>query len=173
MKVKIIVLSFILLLTSCSKKEIAKEFPFESLVLAGANLHDIHALKFTKSDTIYLQRIFPEPEENFYAIISANEKIKLNKCFQSLNLRSFDSIYEDENLDDGQSYFITITEKGKTKRTYIYGENAPKELYNYVDSLESITNNLKFIPTKQIIDFGDLSSILPPPPPPPPLKTDK
>lgn len=170
MRIKIIILSFVSLLLSCSKKETVKEFPFESFVLTGANLHDIHTVKFTESDTVYLQRNFPEPKENFYAIISTNEKIRLNKCLNNLNLRSFDSIYADENLDDGQSYLININEKGKSKRTYIHGENAPKELYNYVDSLESIKNNLKFIPTKQIIDFGDLSSILPPPPPPPPLK---
>jgi hypothetical protein len=170
MRIKIIILSFVSLLLSCSKKETVKEFPFESLVVTGANLHDIHSVKFTKSDTVYLQRNFPEPKGNFYAIISTNEKIRLNKCLHTLNLRNFDSIYADENLDDGQSYLISSSEKGKIKRTYIHGENAPKQLYSYLDSLESIKNNLKFIPTKQIIDFGDLSSILPPPAP---LKTDK
>ncbi|MCA1920280.1 MAG: hypothetical protein LDL38_12825 [Flavobacterium piscis] len=170
MKIKITLISFVLLLTACYKKETVKEFPFESLIVTGSNLHDIHTVKFTKSDTVYLQRIFPEPKENFYAIISANEKIRLNNCLHTLNLKNFDSIYADENLDDGQSYLISINQRGKNKQIYIHGEHAPQELYNYIDSLGSIKNNLKFISTKQIIDFGDLGPILPPPPPPPPLK---
>ncbi|WP_428230879.1 hypothetical protein [Flavobacterium sp.] len=167
MKVKIIFISSILLFISCSKKEETKEFPFESFIFSYAGLHHDNSLKFTNSDTVFMQRRFPKPTENFYAIIPADKKIKLNKHLRSLNLNKFESDYAQDNLCDGGSYLINASTKGKNKSIFIYGGIAPKELYNCADSLMSLKENLKFVPTKQIIDFGDLGPILPPPPPPP------
>lgn len=172
MKVKIIFISFVLLFISCSKKEPVKEFPFDSFIFSYAGLHHDNSLKFSNSDTVFMQRRFPEPTQNFYAIIQTDKKFKLNKHLRSLNLNKFESDYAQDNLCDGGSYLINASMNGKNKSIYIYGGIAPKELYNYADSLISFKEILKFIPTKQIIDFGDLGPILPPPPPPPPLKPE-
>ena len=170
MKVKIIFISSILLVISCSKKEETKEFPFDSFIFSYAGLHHDNSLKFTNSDTVFMQRRFPEPTENFYAIIPADKKIKLNKHLRSLNLNKFESDYAQDNLCDGGSYLINASINGKNKSIFIYSDVAPQELYNYVDSIMNFKENLKFIPTEKKIDFGDLSPILPPPPP---LKTEK
>ena len=46
----------------------------------------------------------------------------------------------------------------------------PKELKTFIDSLGEIKARLKFLPTKKVVDFGDLGYLLPPPPPPKPTK---
>lgn len=173
MKIKIVLISFALLFFLSCKKDEKNQFPFDSFIFSYAGLHHNNSLKFTNSDTVFMQRRFPEPTENFYAIIPADKKIMLNKHFRSLNFNKFESEYVQENLCDGGSYLLNFHRKGKNKSIFIYGGIAPKELYNYADSLMSFKEILKFIPTKQIIDFGDLIPILPPPPPPPPLKTEK
>lgn len=170
MKIKIALISFLLFLFLGCKKDGKNQFQFDSLIFSYAGLHHDNSLKFTNSDTVFMQRRFPEPIENFYAIIPADKKIKLNKQLRSLNLNKFESDYAQNNLCDGGSYLINASINGKNKSIFIYGGIAPKELYNYADSLMSFKEILKFVPTKQIIDFGDLGPILPPPPPPPPLK---
>jgi hypothetical protein len=167
MKAKNLYIVMALLIISCSKKEELKPFPLESLIFSYAGLHHDNSIKFTKSDTVYLQKRFPEPKENFYAILNKSEKIELNKLMSLLNYKKYDSVYEQENLYDANSYLLNISENKKNKLIFIYGDKAPKELYNYIDSLGKFKSKLKFIKTKQIIDFGDLKYILPPPPPPP------
>lgn len=148
------------------KKEEKNDFPFDSFIFSYAGENYDNSIKFTKSDTVFLQRRFPSPKENFYAIINNEEKIKLNKFLQTINFKKFDSIYFQERLQDGTSYLINISKNGKNQMIHIYGDNAPEELYNFIDSLGKFKPKLKFLPTKKIIDFGNLSSILPPPPPP-------
>ncbi|MBS7232585.1 hypothetical protein KHA90_16325 [Flavobacterium psychroterrae] len=171
MKVKIILISLVLLfLFGCKKEEEVNEFPFDSFVLSYSGLRHVGAIKFTKSDTVYFQRRFPEPIQNFYAIIPADKKTKLNKYLQSLNLKKFESEYTQEHLCDGGSYLINVSSNGKNKSILIYGGTAPKELYKYANFLRKFKEELKFIATKKVIDFGDLGPILPPPLPP--LKTE-
>lgn len=169
MKKNILLIGILFIFFGCKKEEVTK-FPFDSFIFSYAGLHHDNSLKFTSSDTVFMQRRFPKPKQNYYSIIPNDKKIKLNKYFQTLNLKKFKSEYTQENLCDGASYLMNISSNGKNKSVFIYGHTAPKELYNFIDSLSRFKNDLKFIPTKQIIDFGDLSSILPPPPPPP-LKT--
>ncbi|KRB59310.1 hypothetical protein [Flavobacterium sp. Root186] len=165
MKKTVLLITIGCLFFGCKKEE-TTEFPFDSLVLSESGLRHSISIKFTKSDTVFFQKRFPEPQGNFYAIIQSEEKIKLNKYFKKLDFNKFSSEYHQENLCDGYSCLINIIVNGKSKSISIYGNNAPKELYNYIDSLAYFKKNLKFISTKQIIDFGDLTSFLPPPPPP-------
>jgi hypothetical protein len=167
MKTKITIIILVLFLTSCSKKEVIKPFPFESFIFSNAGLHHDNSIKFTKSDTVYLQKRFPKPKENFYAILKKAEKIELNKLMRQLDYKNFESTYTQDNLCDGQSYLLNFYENKKNKNIFIYGHKAPEELYDFIDSLGKFKTKLKFIPTKQIINFGDLKFILPPPPPPP------
>jgi hypothetical protein len=168
MKNQIILLSFLLTLISCSKKEDAKSFPFDDFVISSAGLHHLTSLKFTKSDTVYFQKRYPEPIENSYAILKSTESEKLSKLFNGINFTKFDSIYEQENLYDGQAYLLNVSIKEKHKRIFLYGNVIPKELKTFIDSLGKIKANLKFLPTKKAVDFGGLGYLIPPPPPPRP-----
>jgi len=172
MKKGILLVAIVFTLFGCKKEEV-NEFPFDSLIVSSAGLHHDNSFKFTSSDTVFLQRRFPGPTENFYALIQNDEKIKLNKYLQSLNFKKFKSEYSQEHLSDGVTYLIDVLNNGKSKSILIYGGIAPKELYNFVDSVGTFKKNLIFLPTKQIIDFGDLGSILPPPPPPPIKQTEQ
>lgn len=165
MKKTVLLITIGCLFFGCKKEE-TTEFPFDSLVLSSSNLAEINSIKFTRSDTVYFQRTYPDPPQNFYAIISNDKKIELNQYLQNLNLNKYKPLYYDENLDDGQGYLIQVRTKDTNRSVFIYGQDAPKELYNYIDSLIALREDLNFITTKQIIDFGDLSSILPIPPPP-------
>ncbi|HEX8017587.1 MAG TPA: hypothetical protein VF465_20335 [Flavobacterium sp.] len=168
MKNQIILLSLLFVLISCSKKEEVKSFPFDDFVISSAGLHHLTSLKFTKSDTVYFQKRYPEPIENSYAILKSTESEKLNKLFNGINFTKFDSIYEQENLYDGQAYLLNVSIKEKHKRIFLYGNVISKELKTFIESLGQIKSNLKFLPTKKVVDFGDLGYLLPPPPPPKP-----
>jgi hypothetical protein len=170
MKNQITFLSFLLILISCSKKEEIKSFPFDEFVFSSAGLHHINSLKFTQSDTIYFQKRYPEPIENSYAVLKSTERVKLSKLFNGINFTKFDNDYSQEHLCDGTGYLLNISIKDKHKRIFLYGNVIPKELKTFIDSLEEIKARLKFLPTKKVVDFGDLGYLLPPPPPPKPEK---
>ena len=170
MKNQIILLSFLFVLISCSKKEEIKKFPFDNFVFSSAGLHHINSFKFTESDTIYFQKRYPEPIVNSYAVLKSTEREKLSKLFSGINFTKFDNEYSQQNLYDGTGYLLNISKKDKHKRIFLYGNVIPKELKTFIDSLGQIKSNLKFLPTKKVVDFGDLGYLLPPPPPPKPTK---
>ena len=118
MKIKITLISFLLFLFLGCKKDGKNQFQFDSLIFSYAGLHHDNSLKFTNSDTVFMQRRFPEPIENFYAIIPADKKIKLNKQLRSLNLNKFESDYAQNNLCDGGSYLINASINGKNKSIF-------------------------------------------------------
>lgn len=166
MKKQFLIFSFIFLILSCSKKEDKKTFPVDELVLSAEGLHEICVIKFSKTDTVYFQRIFPEPVENFYAILNNNDKEELNKLLYDVNFEKFDTTYVASVIDDAQTYLINISNQGKKKSIYLYADDAPEELNRFIKSLGEIKENLKFIRTNKTVDFGNLKSTLPPPPPP-------
>jgi hypothetical protein len=161
---RVLLVTIVVFFLGC-KKEKTNEFPFDSFAISSYTRHETNSIKFTKSDTVYLQKRFPAPQENFYAIIQDNEKSKLIRYLHFLNLEKFKSVYVQEKLFESETYLINLSNKEKRKSISIYGSTAPKEFYTFIDSLEIFKKNLKFLPTKKIIDFGDLGSIVPPPPP--------
>jgi len=170
MKKQFIFFSVLFLFLSCTKKEKIDKFPFDEFIFSSAGLDYTVSLKFTKSDTVYFERIYPKPAKILYAVLEVSERKKINELCQSINFSKFKDVYEQENLVDGTSYLINILTKGKRKQISLYGHVVPQELEKFIDSLGEIKNKLKFLPTNKVVDFGDLQSILPPPPPPMPVK---
>ncbi|MFB9109191.1 hypothetical protein [Flavobacterium gyeonganense] len=125
-------------------------------------------MKFTESDTVYFQKKYPEPIENSYVMLKSGEKEKFTKLFNGINFYKFDNEYAQENLCDGTGYLLNVSIKDKHKRIFLYGNVILKELKTFIDSLGKIKANLKFLPTKKVVDFGDLGYLIPPPPPPKP-----
>lgn len=185
MKNQITVLSFLLILISCSKKQEvrslpldcqeikslpsgnqeAKPFSFDNFVFTSADSLYINSIKFSKSDTIYSQKRYPYPIENSYAILKPEEREKLSKLFDGIDFTKFDSIYTQEHLYDRQAYVLGISIADKRKRISLYGNKFPKELKTFIDSLGRIKEELKFLPTKKVVNFGGLEYLIPPPPP--------
>lgn len=171
MKKTVLLIAVIFVFFGCKKEEVI-EFPFDSFIFSYSALHHDNSIKFTKSDTVYFQKRFPEPKENFYALLKSDQKATINKFFKNVNLEKFNSNYEDDVTDGGNLIFNVLKDK-KSKSVEIYGGNAPKELYNYASFLIEFKNELKFIKTKKSIFSGNQRSTFdrPPPPPPPPLKS--
>lgn len=167
MKKRFVIFSILLLFLSCSKKEEIQTFPFDEFVFAVGALDYVSCIKFTKSDTVYFKRIYPEPVKTSYTILEVSERKKINELCKNINFTKFKDAYEQENLVDGTSYLINILKEGKRKEISLYGHVIPQELEKFIDSLGTIKNKLKFLPIDKVVDFGDLKSILPPPPPPP------
>jgi len=158
----------IVALVSCNRKETK---PFDSLTFSDAGLHHDYSVKFTNSDTIYLQTRFPSPLENYYAIITEGDRKNLNQFVEKLDFKKYDTIYAQENLEDGRSILFSISKQNKSHWVYIYGHNGPKELFDFSKWLSNFKEKTKFKPSVKAQDYGDLKYILPPPPPPPIVET--
>jgi len=171
MKKQFIIFGIIFLFFSCSKKEKVKPFPFDEFIFSSAGLRHKYSIKFTKNDTVYLRRVYPEPKENFYAILKISEREKFNECTK-LDFENFVDSYEKEGLFDGTRYLINVSKEGKNKRIFLYGNVTPHELEKLIGSLMEIKDKLNFIPINKNIDFGDLKSIFPTPPPIPVKKVN-
>jgi hypothetical protein len=172
MRIKSFLIFFILLLISCSKKEEGNQFPFNHFIFSSSGLRQNFSIKFTKSDSVYFQRRFPQPKETFYVILKNDQKAELHKFFKNLNLNKFEDTYQQDNVADGGTLQFEILKNKKSQLIFIYGGTAPQELYNHARFLIKFKDKLKFIKTKKHIYFGDQGPIFNPPPLPPPLKTE-
>ena len=150
-----------------SDNQEVKPFPFDNFVFTSADSLQINSIKFAKSDTIYAHKSDPYPIENAYAILKSEEREELIKLFNGIDFTKFDSIYTEEHLYDRQAYVLGISIADKRKKISLYGNKFPKELKIFIGSLEQINAKLKFLPTKKVLDFGDLGHLSAPPPPPP------
>jgi hypothetical protein len=165
---KKLIILFIVIFTSCEKKE---DKTFTNFVFSSAGLHYDYSLKFTNSDTVYFQKRFPQPEENYYSLLNKEDRKNLNKFVEKIDFEKIDTIYAQENLADGESLLFNISQQKENRWVFIYGHNAPKELFEFSIWLKEFKEKQKFKSNTKIIDFGDLKYILPPPPPPPKVDT--
>jgi len=164
-----LLLSLTLCFYSCGNKNIEKRIKsFDEFIFSQSALHENYSLKFTKSDTLFLEERFPEPSKQFYAFVSDSIRRKLNFILDTLNIARFDTAYLQENLQDGVSYKFYLRNDSFTKTVGVYGYEVPKELYSFSLLLDSFAKTVIRYPIVREIDFGDLSGINPPPAPPPP-----
>jgi hypothetical protein len=162
-------ISFILCLYSCDNNDVKPEKKvFNEFVFSQAALHENYSLKFTQSDTFFIEKRFPEPVMRFYALLSDSIRMKLNTQLTTLNLTRFAKLYRQENLEDGVSYKFHLRNDKVVKTVGVYGKEAPMGLYPFAEWLDSIAKTVVMFPLNRQIDFGDLSGInvLPVPPPP-------
>ena len=151
-------------LISCTKKNEADNF--DMFVFSASGEPEDYSLKFTPSDTVYMQRRYPRPEKIFYTLINQAEKDSFNLARIKIDFTKYDSIYFQQNMVDGETIkFYSIT-KGKSSSILFYGHKAPKELYDYDDWFIRFKETHKFHATLSKQDFGNLHNILLPPPPP-------
>ena len=127
-----------------------------------------YSIKFTGSDTIFLQSRFPIPKRLYYGIIQTNERKKLDSFLQNINLTSYDTVYFQNNLQDGGNYKFYLRQNSIVNWVLIYGHNGPKPLYEFADWLTALKDQQHFYPTNAAVNFGDLTYIILPPIPPPP-----
>jgi len=155
---------------SCHKKTNGtKPTTFDDFIFSYSQLNADYSIKFTNSDTIFLQRRFPRPTELFYSVFSSNDSLKLDSFLKKINFKNYDTVYVQKFLEDGGSYKFVVTKDTTTNWTFIYGDNGPKQLYGFGNWLSNLKDKQNFYPIGTTIDFGNLNYILRPKIPPPPV----
>ena len=102
MKKLVICMSFFFL-CSCNKGTKDLTPNFKAFIYVNLNLRENNSLKFTGSDTLFLQKRFPEePVGNYIAILNKQDKDSLIKRINKLNLKKYSPNYI-QNVDDGNS----------------------------------------------------------------------
>lgn len=153
------------LIISCSKAD-KDNRSTDSFVYSFSAQHLDYSIKFNDNDTVYFQKRFPEPVSNYYAVIKNNEKRNIIEIIDKINFSRYDSIYEQQNLKDGDGFKFYKTKKSKVNSIYVYGNKAPEELYHYTIQFNNLSKTFNFKPFDGKVDFGNLSHILLLTPPP-------
>ena len=169
----LILLSLLYCLCSCANHtDKQPAAAFNDFVFSLSALHENYSVKFTRSDTAFLEERFPEPTKRYFALLNDSVRKKLNFILDTLNLAKFDTAYIQDNLEDGTFIKFRLQADTIRKTISIYGHEAPSSIYPLAKWLDSVVNTLTKHPTTKQIDFGDLSGVNPPPAPPPPRLGD-
>lgn len=154
---------------SCHEKALTvKSTKFDNFIFSYSQLYADYSIKFTNSDTIFLQRRFPQPRAVFYSIIQNKDSLKLDSFLTKIDLKKYDTVYMQNNLQDGDSYKFVMSNDTITKWTFIYGNEGPKQLYDFANWLRDLQERQRFYPIDTSIYFGNLNYIVLPQVPPPP-----
>lgn len=160
-------------LCSCGiKSDNQTSASFNEFVFSLSAMYENYSVKFTRSDTIFLEERFPEPTKRYFALLNDTVRKRLNFILDTLNLKGFDTSYIQENLEDGAFIKFHLRSDTIEKTISIYGKDAPPSFYTVAQCLDSLTKALTKHPTARQVDFGDLSGVNPPPAPLPPKLND-
>lgn len=177
MKKEIFIISILVLLISCSRKE--KDFDSFEYSYSGT-FSTLFSIKFTENDTIFLRehwnasersdnKKFPKAQTNYFAILTKKQKNQLSELLKKIDFKNINPEYS-EDYSDGSSYQLII-EKGSSKKTvFVHSHKVPKELDSLSNWIYITKENLKLTETKKELTFKSINRILPPIPPPPPIK---
>jgi hypothetical protein len=170
MRLTNLIFLFIVITIGCDKKNQQKKLnSFDNFVFTNSELYSDYSIKFTNSDTIFLERRFPKPKELSYSIIQREEIEKLDSFLKKNDFKRYDTLYFQNNLQDGASYKFYLTKDTVISWVLIYGNEAPRPLYDFAKWLDNLKNQQTFYQIDTTIDFGNLKYILLPPIPPPPI----
>jgi hypothetical protein len=167
---KFVISMCFLIFFSCNKETKDLTPNFKAFIYVDLNLRENNSLKFIGSDTLYLQKRFPEePVGNYISILNKQDKDSLIKRINKLNFKKYSPNYI-ENIVDGNSQVFIISRSKKPESIYIHGSTGPSEIKDFGSWLENLESELKFIKTKEYITFWNIENIVAPPPPPPIVK---
>ena len=96
-------------------------------------------------------------------------KDSILQIIKDINFNKYDSIYDQTNLEDGESYKLLLNTEKNKKWIYIHGYEAPEALYKPIKSIMRIKEAQDYRSIDTIIDFDDLKYISYPNVPAPPL----
>lgn len=160
MKLSLIPLTIISLSACSTNNQKTKLTTFDTFVFSYRQLYTDYSIKFTNSDTIFLQKRFPRPKALFYSIIQNNDVLKLDSFLTTSSFKKYDTLYVQNNLEDGSSYKFVLTKNMTTNWIFIYGKEGPKTLYEFGNWLSDFKERQIFYPIDAKIDFGNLNYIL-------------
>ncbi|OXA72452.1 hypothetical protein B0A67_07890 [Flavobacterium aquidurense] len=176
MKVKIIFISFVLLLTSCHKKEnLNIKFKYFDFTFNNT-FETCFSIKFTPNDSVYIREHWNENEDtakipksktNYIALISKKDKEILSDLISKTQLKNYKESYN-EDYSDGKYYTVYIDKDSIKKLIAIHShkDDVPKDLDSLAKWIYSWKKKVKLIETDKKLTFFSSESVLPPPPPP-------
>ena len=133
----------IILVLSCSRKiDEKRENQFKSFVFHATGESFDYTIKITNSDSIYVEKLFPHPKENFFGILKQQEMDSLNYFLQKINLFKYDSLYVNQNMTDASGYAFFIKKDSIYKSVGIYGYDEPKELYAFAEWIGNLKQQI-------------------------------
>ena len=163
--------SFMVLFLSCQKERKFNE-EYNNFVFSFSAENEDYSIKFTNSDTVYIEKRFPDPKEYFYFLINKNDLDSVYYWVNNIQFSKYNSSYNEHlvnGLVDGIGFKFYLENSHLNSSVYIYGEIGPKEFYVLADKLIEIKERYKLSKTSKKVNFGDLKGILLPIPPPSPI----
>jgi hypothetical protein len=166
------ILILTLLLFSCQKENKKVEL-LKCFVFSKSSEASNYSIKFSDSDTVFLEKHFPAPRQHYFFIIEKSDKDIIKKLVNEIQFSKYDSIYDEytiNHLVDGVGYKFYFQKDTLKNWIYIYGHIGPKEFYDFADLIENLKQKQMLFLTDKQVDFGNLDHILLPEPPPDPTK---
>jgi len=154
MRVSIVLMISIFLLVGCKKNKI------EELDYTFSDSFAINfSIKYKNGDTIYFRKNFEDLaknpykwNENYFAILNSKQKEEFNKHLNSLNIKKYDSIYE-QNFVDGVTYKFYFKTNTISKMVFVHSHEAPEELDEFSNWIYNLKKNIKLHKLNKEIDI--------------------
>lgn len=158
---KLATLFIVLILFSCKKEK-----NHDTFVFSYSAMHEAYSLRFTDSDTVFMRRTFPHPNQFFFTVLKKHERDSLTLIINNLDFSKYDTIYEQLNIDDATGFKFYKAKNDTINWIFCYGYKAPDELYKVAGWFENFKNAGHYQATSLQPNFGDLKYIELPEPPP-------
>jgi len=160
MKLIALIIPFIFLLSCDDKADAKLKRSYSSFVFSQASESTNYSFKFGNSDTVFYQKRFPSPKENFYSLIESKELKILDSFLTVIDFSKLDTCYIQSNLQDGIAYKFYLTKDSMIRWSFIYGDEGPKSLYDFANWLKKLKERRIFHPADSSIEFGNLQHIV-------------
>lgn len=165
MKHKIVVLSILLLLINCKKKE------FEQFDFTYGNTFETNfSIKFSPdNDSVFIREHWslndgkePFSSKNYVSRLSNLQKNKLDSFINNINFKAFDTLYF-ETYQDGENYSFHIKNNDLNKVIWVHSYHAPESLDDFSKWIYETKKSLKLVKTFKTFKFKSKATELEPP----------
>lgn len=147
---RVLLVAFVVFFAGCQSPKNKHDFVFFKW-----NIHESYYLKFNSSDTLYYINTYPFEEQNYFTILSIEEKETLQNILDSISFPKQKEFLNRE-IEDGESYAFYL----KPNILKIHGEKGPNQFWIFGKLLEEIKKQHKFSKTNKKIDLSEINKIL-------------
>jgi hypothetical protein len=101
-----------------------------------------YSLVFSAGDTVYVRDFGPlQKDTSFAAILTRDDRSKIDDLVNTLNLSSLDSSYDSGSID-GDGYHLSISKNDTLKTIDIRGGGVPAELISLIEYTTGLKERL-------------------------------
>jgi hypothetical protein len=118
------------------------------------------ACRFTGSDTLIQEIIYPKPKQHVYHVIDKNEKTLLNDFLLNVDFNKLEKKYTSNKQQDDPSGIYFKIKIGQTKKNILIDTNAPKQFREVLAILKKYSQ-LENTTKTNYQNFGNYKFVLP------------